>query len=394
MLKKVIFLFLFVGTAFGETFEEVINTALEESPFLKTYIYQAKSVEGEILKAKSFKNPMVNIEFGRVYSQIEGESSLSLTAFSVQQPLRLWGERKFAVKSAKLKQLSFDKYYQLQKNVLMSDIYKTFYSALSLKEQIKVKQEEIKTLKSLYNFLKKSYQLGEIIQLDVLRAEKNLNLLNVQLEKLKSIFSAKLNSLSALSGKKIKDVEGDLYSFKSFKNIDIKYLPEIEYLEYQIKSIDKQIKRQKALSKPQISVGFVAGEDEVDLGKYEFGFSVSSTIPVFYRKQGEILSLINKKRVLNSQIKQKKLIYKSQIDSIKRQSEVLLKQYEKVEKTVIPSVKKALKIAEKSYKLRNITFFEYSNIRKQYYETLYYKLQLASDIQNLYGEYIKIGGLN
>ncbi len=393
MVKKIIFVFLLIKIASAETLDEVINTALVESPFLKSYIYQAQSVEGEIKKAKSLPNPELNIEFGRIYSQIDGESGFNITNFSIQQPLRLWGERKFAVSSSKLKKQAFDSFYQFQKNTLLSNIYKTFYKALSINYQIKVKKQEISTLENLYEFLQKSYQLGEITQLDVFRVEKDLNLAKVQLEKLKANYQAQLNTLSALAGKQIKSVKGNIYSFKEIKDINITNLPEIVYLKRQIESINYQIKRQKALSKPKISVGFVAGEDEVDLGKYDFGVAINSTIPVFYRRQGEIITLVNQKKMINQKIKQKELEYKAILKSIKKQIFILKNQLKKVENKVLPSISDALKLAEKSYKLRAITFLDYSTIRQQYYQTLYYKIDLALEIQNLYSDYIKIGGL-
>ncbi len=393
MLRKFIFVLLFVNVSFGETLQEVINIALEESPFLKSYIYQTKSIEGEIAKAKSIKNPNLNIEFGRIYSQIDGESGFNITSFSIQQPLRLWGEKKYSIQSAKLKKIAFDSFYQFQKNILISNIYKTFYSALSVKEKIKIKTQEIQNLENLYQFVSKSYKLGEIIQLDVLRVEKDLSIAKVQLEKLKADLQVRLNTISFLTGKEIKDVEGDFYLFNKIKQIDLEEIPEILYLKYLIESLNQQIKRQKALSKPKVSIGLVAGEDEVDLGKYDFGFSISSTVPVFYRNQGEIIQILNRKKSLYAKLNQTKLNYESSFNSIKKQLEILINQYTKVNNEVIESVSKALNLAEKSYKLKTITFFEFSNIRQQYYDSIYYKIQLVEEIQNLYGDYIKIGGL-
>jgi len=393
MFKRFIFLLFLTGAVYAETLEEIINTALIESPFLRSYSYQVKAVEGEIKKAKSFQNPTLNIGFGRVYSQIDGESGFNITSFSIMQPLRLWGEKKYAVESAKLKKLAFDSFYNLQKNILISNLYKLFFSTLAVQERIKVKQQEIKTLKELYDFLQKSYQLGDITLLDVLRAGKELNLAQVELEKLKAQLRTSLNTLSSFVGKKIGKIEGNLYSFRNIKDVNIDKTPEILYYKTLIESLEKQIKRQKALSKPKISIGIGADEDEVDLGKYDFGFSISSTIPVFYRNQGEIIQLINQKNILFTKINQTKLSYKAQIDSLKSQEAILKSQLKKVDKQLIPAVSKAMKIGEKSYKLKAITFFEFSNIRKQYYESLYYRIKLAEDIQRTYGDYIKIGGL-
>jgi outer membrane protein TolC len=390
MIKRFLIVLILVNSAIGETLTEIVDTALQESPYLKKYQYQSKSVEGEIEKAKAYKNPNLNIEFGRVFSQIEGESGFNITSFSFTQPLRLWGERKYQIKSAKLKKISFENFYKFQKNVLISNIYKTFYSALALKEKIKTKKQEIETLEKLYDFVEKSYKYGEIVQLDVFRVEKDLNISKVQLEQLKAQLQSKINFLSFLAGKDISDVEGDFYKFKDLRNTKVENLPEVIYQKYLIDSLDQQIKRQKALSKPKISFGIGASEDEVDLGKYDVGFSISSKIPVFYRNQGEIIQLINQKRLMYEKLRQIKLNYKLSLDSIQKQIKILKEQYLRVNEKVIPAVTNALKLADKSYKLRTITFFEFSSIRKQYYETVYYKIQLAEEIQNLYGDYIKI----
>ncbi len=392
MFKKLLLLFLFVNISYGETLQEVINTALQESPFLKAYQYKINSVEGQIKKAKSLKNPSVSIGFGRIYSQA-GDSAFALTNFSVSQPIRMWGERDYAVSSAKFQKNAYENFYNFQKNKLISNIYKQFFNALSIKEKIKLKKEEIKTVEKLYQFVKRSYQLGETTPLDILRVEKDLSIAKIELEKLKANLTASLNTLSSLAGKTIGSVEGDLFEIKKFKDVEIENLPQILFLKKQIESINQQIKRQKALAKPQISVGLNIGEDEVEFGKYEFGFSLSSSIPVFYKNQGEIIQLSNQKGMLYAKINQLKLKFKASINSIKKQIQVLKNQLKKVDTKVIPSISKALKLAEKGYKFRTISFFEFSNIRQQYYETIFYKINLAYQIQNLYGEYIKIGGL-
>jgi outer membrane protein TolC len=392
MYRIFVILFLLSNIVYGETLKQVINIALKESPFLKQYQFQIKAVEGELKKAESFNNPNLNVSFGRIYSQVDGWST-ALTDFEINQPLRLWGERKYATASTKLKKIAFEKLYKQQKRNLISNIYKQFFSILALKETIKTKEKEIKTLENLYQFVQKSYKLGESILLDTLRIEKDLAVAKVKLEQLKSQLQAAKNSLIALIGKNINSVEGDIYNFRDIKDINMSQVPQIEYLQYLIKSINEQIKRQKALAKPKVSVGVRIGEDAVELGKYEFGVGFNINLPVFYRRQGEIIQLINQKNILKTKINQLKLNYTATLNSLKSQEKILKKQFIKIDKNIIPTISKALSIAEKSFKLRTISFFEFSNVRQQYYDAIYYKIDLARQIQNIYASYIKIGGL-
>ncbi len=388
-----LFLFLFgsVSIVSGETLKEVLRYAEENSPYIKQLVYQLKTFEGEIRKSKAIPNPEIEIEFGRLVSQTD--SGIALTLFTLSQQLRLWGEREFAVKSAKLKKKAFSYLYTQKRWQFLGNIYKQFYSSLYTKYKLRIKERELENLQSVYRYIKESYRLGENTELDLLRAEKDLQIVKGEISTLKEQYKSSMLILSSMIGKEIKDIDTDIFSFPEFRNINLNQLPVFKYYSIFEKSLNYQIKRQKALKKPLLRVGVVLEEDPVDLGKYEMGVSISSTIPVFYRQEGEILSLANRKKQIILQKKQVELEYEGKIRSIERQIKALKRQIEKINKTSVINLQKALKLAERSYKLQTITFFEYSNIRKQYFELLLYRLSLANQIHQLYGEYIKITGL-
>ncbi len=392
MYRIIVALIALSNVVYGETLNQVIEIAIKESPFLKQYKFQIESVEGELKIAKSFDNPDLDIGFGRIYSQTD-EQDLALTDFSINQSLRLWGERKYAINSAKLRKLAFENLYQQQKRNLISTVYSNFFSVLALKETIKTKEQEIETLESLYEFVKKSYTLGESISLDTLRIEKDLLIAKVELEQLRAELKAAKNSLNAVVGKNIASVEGNIYNFEDIEDVDLSQIPQIKYLEDLIKSTEQQIKREKSLAKPRVSLGMNMDEDPIELGKYEFGIGFNISFPVFYRREGEILQLISQKNILKAEITQLKLNFKATLNSIKSQESILKEQFAKVDKKIIPTISKALSIAEKSFKLRTISFFEFSDIRQQYFDSVYYKIALAQQLHDIYASYIKIGGL-
>jgi outer membrane protein TolC len=381
---------LCISISYSETLEEVIKIALEKSPYIKKYQYQIKSVEGELIDINGYYNPEVSIEFGRLYSQTD--SGIALTSFSIMERLRLWGEMKFAVNSIKYKKEAFEYLLQQEKNNLIGQVYQSYYDALYIKEQINIKKKELKIVEGIYNFVKKSYEAGETIPLDLLRAERDLELVKLELKNLEAQYKGKLNNLSALVGQEIKDTEGNLFNYPDLKDIEIDKLPIAKYYKSMEKSLSEEIKRQRALGKPQISVGLVGDEDAVETGKYEFGIAISSTIPIFNKNKGKVIQAISQKDIISQEKKAKLLNFKYNLETIKEQYKLYTKQIKKVDDNLIPKLKEALSLAEKGYKYGTTTFLEYSSVRKQYFETLLYKAELSYQIHKLYGEYIKIGG--
>jgi len=394
MIYRIVLFFsvILFSVSYSETFDEILKRALEESPRIKSYLFETKTAEGEIKSAQAVPNPELFVQFGRLYSQTD-ENGLNITELSIHQPLKLWGTRKKAVEKALLKKSAYDSLFVFKKREFTGDLYSAFYSALYSKKLLQIKEKEYKITKDIYEFVKKSYELGEETKLNLFRAEKDLKIAGLELEQARTEYSVSLQKLSSLAGFEIKDVEGNLGITKQIKDIPLEELPEINYLQKTIQSIEKSIQLQKALAKPQIGIEFSASEDEVDLGKYDFGIGITASIPVFYRNQGEIVSLVYRKKSYLNLLQQKKLIYKAKIKSLKDRYALLIKQIKELNKQVIPSITQALELGRKSFKLREITLFELSDIRKQYIQTLIYRASLLNETHRIYGEYIKIGGL-
>ena len=393
MIYRYLILFLFVfSLSYGETFDQVLRKALQKNPYLKAVENQSKEVEGEIKSARSIPNPEVSLMFGRLYSQSD-ESGAVLTDFSVEQPLKLWGTRKKAIEQALTKRSAYQYMFETEKRKFISGLYNAFYTALFKKEVMKIKQIEYSITKDIYRFVEKSYQLGEETKLNLFRAEKDLKVAQIELKQAETEYNISLKNLSSLAGFEIKDVEGEISAVKDPIDIDIDQIPQISYLKKLIETAEKGIALQKALAKPQVSIEFAASEDEVDLGKYEFGIGIKASIPVFYRNQGEILKLIYKKKSYINLLKQKKIYFRSKLNSLKEKYSLLKKQIQEIDQQIIPSVHNALKLGERSFKLKEITLFELSDLRKQFIQALIYRAQTLQQIHHTYSEYIKIGGL-
>ncbi len=393
MIHRYMFLFMFllVCTSYGDTVDQLINYAVKNSPQIKAYRYEIKSVYGDIKAAEAFPNPEAYIQLGRIYSQ--SESGFNLTEISLYQQLRLWNTRKNSVEEALLKRSAYNFMFEFYKNQIAGEVYKKFFEALYYKELIKIRKENLRIASSIFEFVKKNYELGEETKLNLFRAEKDFKIAKLELEQAKTEYLIKLKELSGIVGKEVKNIEGDFFKVNNTKDIILNEIPEIKYLEKLRESFEKAILVQKGLAKPQIGLEFIVGEDAAELGKYEFGIGVSTTVPIFYKNEGEIIKLSGRKNSIIQKIEQKKLLYKAKLDGLTQRYNILNSQLKEIKNNIIPSITDALKLGDRSFKLRVITLFELSDIRRQYIEALIYRAEILNQIHQTYGEFIKIGGI-
>ncbi len=389
------FIFIFLAVCIllfplnAETLQDIYKK-LNDSPVIKSYRYDVLKIQGDLISSQAYPNPEVELEFGRLVSQTE--SGFNLTSLSISQKLRLWGERNFAYLSLEKRLKSNQYLLNARINTLKGEVYKRFYKALYLKNIIRLREQEKIFVEKLLDFVKQSFSLGEKTELDVLRSKREYKTVLTQLTDLRSRYKAALKELEQITGFTIEDVEGNFYTLKGITDIDIKKLPFIRYLDLQIQSLEFQIKREKSLSKPQISVGLTVEEDPVETGKYEGGLFISSSVPVFYNRKGEILRLEYEKRKV---LKERERVIKSTTAALERLRErynSLSKILISINKEILPDTERALNIAKRSFKNNAISFFEFSSIRRDYFSTLDYKLKILYQIHQILGEFIKFGG--
>lgn len=387
MKKFILSTFAVFNLTWAETLQEVISKSMENK-LIKSKEYEVKSIEGEILKSKVFANPEIYTEFGRLISK--KDSSFSLTELSISQQLSLYGSRKFRINETSYMYESAKYELEAFKRDFISQIYLLFYEALYNKQLLELAKQELSFSEDIFRFVKKTYELGEISKIDILRSEKDYNLAKINYERQQLAYKQSLEKLSATVGTDINDVEGEFLDVASIKDIDFMSLPDFKSIEANIYALTNQENFYKTLAKPQVSVGFISRE--VFKSNYEAGLFMSVSLPVFNKYLGEIVSAKNKKAYFENYLDYSLKNYQLRLSSIKKTDSVFREQLKELQDKVIPTLNQQLQLANKSYKLKVITLFELTNIKNEYYQTLRYKLEIVNQLHKNYSEYIKIGG--
>ena len=384
-------LLLIASLSFGMGIDEVLEKALEKSPLIKVIEEEVKVFEGMRISARAFPNPETRLESGFLTTTKDGKpEGKPLYLLEFNQPIPFWGVREKSEKVVLKEKESFENLVEARKREIIAQVYRDFYKSLYLKEIAKIWEENYKTAKEVEEFVRKSYELGEVTLLELLRAKREKQLAYIQYKVALSKYEASLKELSRLVGVQINDVEGNLRNYPSLKDINIEELPTVKSIRKKIESFERRIELEKSLAKPQVSVGFVVEESKGDY--YGLRVSLTLKLPLFYRRQGEILQNSVLKSVFKKRLAAELLRIENRIHSIKIRLETLEKELKRLEDKVIPDAKEELSLAIKSYTNRVITLLELSDVRRRYYELLMTRAELLLNIHETYSEFIEIGG--
>ncbi len=386
----ILVLFMF-GLSFGIGIEEAMKTALENSPEIKALEEELKVFDGMELSAGAFPNPEVRLESGFITNDKDGKpKGKAFNLMEFDQPIPLWGVRSKGRAVISEEREAFKDFAEAKKREILARVYRSFYRALTNREILRIQRENLKIAQEVEEFVKKAYNLGEVTELELLRAQREKNFALLQVNIASSEYEASLKELSALLAKEVNEVEGALDTQLYVREVDIDTLPSVLNLKKRIEAFRKRIELEKALAKPSVKLGFVVEDSEE--GYYGLRGSLSFDIPVFYRRQGEILQHLYRKQTLMKRLQAEINRLTGQLASAKIRLRTLQDELRRLENIVIPSAQEELELALKSYRLRVISLLELSDVRRRYYELLVNRAQLLMSMHEVYAELVEIGG--
>lgn len=387
-MKRWLLLFL-SAPVFALDLKSAIRSAIENSPQLKGMQAQVQSYEGKKLSYRSALNPAVSFEVGNFGTSKESFSKMPLYGITYTQPLVYPSLFRSAREVYSLQSKALDYNIQAEKNKIAYDVYLLFYQALYLKELLKVLEKEVDLQREIRDFVERSFRLGETTRLELFRAQRELELLESEKRVAQAKYTALLQELSALVGEEVKEVEGEL-TLPEWKEPLLAESPIFRYYSTIIESLSKQMQVEKILSRPTYAVNFTA--EKVADREYGFRVAISVGIPLFYRREGEMLELTAQKELLSAEMKAQMQKANAQLGSAKVQFQRLRQEIERIERELLPQAQKELELALKSYRLRTITLFELSQTRKSYYDLLKRRLELLLSAHSEYAKGIVFGG--
>jgi cobalt-zinc-cadmium efflux system outer membrane protein len=310
---------LITGLAFSEeiSLKEALRLLRERNYDVKIAQYEVKKAEGSYIQAGFLQNPSLSINYtGMNFSgnTLVYDTSNTLLSIRIDQPIELGEKRQYRKLSA---------FYQLKateysRDNLLRDIALQFISiyfqALSDRVYLEYLKEDFKEYEKILNIQRQKQNLGFLSLIDLMKLELYKTELENAIRQAEANYKKDVKELSFyLSGDyepaHIKEVAEDL-DLANLIHSALENRESLKALREQIKSIDYQIKLLRAYSVPDVVIGF---EYDAFGVKYKPGMGVglSINLPVFDRRQGDLITALStKEQTLTAMKKEEESIRK------------------------------------------------------------------------------------
>ena len=266
--------------------------------------YNIDASKAQIIQAKLFANPTVNIEQGIITRPVPVEDKVigayGQHAVQVQQLILLAGKRNKNITMAKINaQISEYEFYDLLRTLSYSLNSNFFELAYQLKT-MQVYSQEITTIERLVNAYQQLQQNGNAALKDVVRLESVLFSLESDLNEMELAVAENQADLRVLLG-----ISTDTYIMPVINtsqidsiNMDDKRIEDLisiaEENRYDLKATEANVKLantnlslQKATRVPDIVLGYMYDRASSYTTNYS-GITLQTNLPLFNRNQGNI----------------------------------------------------------------------------------------------------------
>lgn len=402
MIKKVFLpiLIVFSFNSFANAKEKInldnlLKLGLENNLKIKSFKNKKDIYLSQIISANAVNNPIFNTDISPPQKTYR---------FAINQEIEIYDKRKIKVNEAeKNKEL-----YELELNKLINevkfDIKNKFNDILYLNLKLNKYNELIKTFYELLEISKKREKSGDIPQIDVNQLELiYLNLLNEREDISSKLNQEKIN-INEIIGFNILNNDFDENNYLKSNNI-----PKININEIYKKNIDIfyfnklkeffSIQKNKIISEnnPNFTLGsgidIVTESQQVNFGTF---INLSTSVPLFYKKEGEIKEIESRIFQLDSEIDIIKQSIKIKVESYIERLIFFRKQIDIYEKEILPKSLELIKKSNKAFEvgkygiINSISFHQnYIQSELKYIDTVYeYKKNIINLEREVYNEII------
>ncbi len=282
--------------------QNVIELALKNNRDLRVAVLNIEKAKAFYRIERSELMPNLAVRSTVNKENAPGKESKTITQYSAGGGFASWELDFFgrirSLKEASLQQFFASKQARLATKIsLISGVAQSYFSVAASQENLQLANSNVKIQHELYNLLKGSRDLGIASELDLKRAESQLEVAKVNLAMAKGQLEAAKNALNLLVGVELPSslLPESLSSIKPLMEINagisseiLLKRPDILMAESQLKALNANIGAARAAFFPRISLtaaaGYASGElsNLFDSDSKTWGLSPEITLPIFF----------------------------------------------------------------------------------------------------------------
>jgi len=358
MIKK-IFLSTFIILIFNNyviakekiSLEDLLKVALESNLKIKSFKNKKDIYLSQIISASAINNPVFNTDISPPQKTYR---------FGINQEIEIYDKRKIRIDEAnKNKEL-----YEIELNKLINeikfDIKNKFNDIVFLSLKVSKYNELIKNFSKILEISIKKEMSGDIPIIDVNQFELvYLNLINEREDILNKLNQEKI-SINEIVGINVYDYDIEEKNYLKIKNLDKIDLNEVFNKNIEIFYFNKlkelfSIQKNKIISENTPNFILGSGIDIVTENQQQINFgtfiNLNASIPIFYKKDGEIKEINSKISQIDFEIDIIKQSIKIKISSYLERLKFLKKQIDIYEKEILPKSFELINKSKKAFQI-------------------------------------------
>ena len=356
MIKKLSIIVLISVSLCAQSFNEFLNNAIKNSPYLKSSILSISQAHEEGLTLQRYENPSLEVE----YSRFKQNNSNNDNGYRVNytQPLRLWGISSDKEIFANAIEKSAISNYTLNKAQFIRDISLLYTKYAEQKKYLSLRSEELEIAKHIYNISKTRSQAGTISKGVMLQAKVDYEMIEIKKQSLSLDIQEAYFKLLKFAGIQ-KEIELDFrHVFKLNLNSNLSKNPNILYFQ----SIQDEAKASSRVNSNKIEWIDLNLEYENEPDQSIIRVGASIPLALFNTKSEEIRIAKLEADKANFLIKNEDAKVNIEKIRLQKQEDLLLVLKSQNEQT-LKTQTTLLNMFEDSYKIANINLLELQNIK-------------------------------
>jgi len=351
--------------------------------------------EASIAQAKLWDNPNITVE-QNIYNQYTKKyfdiTATGNTGIQIQQLFRLAGKRNKQIQLASIsKDIAEFTFYDLLR-ALKYELHSDFNDLFYLNNSLKFYEKSIPTVKSTIKSIEGIYENHSILLSEILRLKSllfsletdRLTLIN-QISELENDFSVLINDQSSaikyylpeLRLDRIENTTPEDLKPDSLVSIALENRPDYKIAKATVKSDEINLKLQKALAVPDITVaGIWSRQGSYIYDYYALQFSID--LPIFNRNQGNILMSQNNLDADSRLSEQTKLNVEREVKNAYNKAIETEKFYKSFDKKFTVEYSNMIFGVLANYQKRYITIIEFTDFYESYRNSVVQMNQLQN----------------
>lgn len=357
----------------------------------------AESRKGAVLQAGLWDNPSVFLD-QNIYNQNTGvyldTTRHGQTAIQVQQLFLLAGKRDKRIRLSKWNQEIAEQLFYDTLRSLRLELRSTFYGLYFSKKALEFYDESIPQVRTTIVGAEKVYKSREMLLSEVLRLKAILFRLETDRSELvKDILEKEASLKVLLNEPSFYDSEispsyipNNEYTpltpglnQNELINNAMEWRPDLRSMELSVKAEQTNLSLQKAMAVPDLAVGGSWDRAGNYIQNY-YGFTVSTTIPVFDRNQGNIktseMALASKKAAYEEKRLSVKTEVKAALAKLKEKERV----FGEYRNYFTQDYRNLANLMIENYRKKYITILQFADFYESYSDSIVKAIRLNSDL--------------